>query len=181
MKLVSTSTLALSSSTSVISPRPFDNTDTIAKNAVGQKDAIVKIKEATQLISECEQTIKLIISEKRLGKLKHHAEAQAKLRAKKQKQLNDESIVEQFCHIIVHAYQFQRKHTIDYVAESVQHLSKRGRPQKQVDEISLATASSDFRVAEDVVDCNLSDDEILNLHDIQSDNEWELIDVRIHN
>ncbi|CAG8599805.1 2732_t:CDS:2, partial [Dentiscutata heterogama] len=40
----------------------------------------------------------------------------------------------------------------------------------QVDKISLAAASSNFRVAKNIVDCNLSDDEILNLRDIQSDN-----------
>ncbi|CAG8628652.1 15381_t:CDS:2, partial [Dentiscutata heterogama] len=37
------------------------------------------------------------------------------------------------------------------------------RPRKQVDEISLAAASSNFRVAKDVVDYNLLDDEISNL------------------
>ncbi|CAG8519607.1 5922_t:CDS:2 [Racocetra fulgida] len=86
----STSTLASSLSTSsVISPRPFDNTDTIAKNTVGQKNAIAKIKEATQQISECEQAIKLITA-----------------------------------------------------------------------------ASSNFRAAEDIVDCDLSDYEIPNLHNV---------------
>ncbi|CAG8770970.1 8402_t:CDS:2, partial [Gigaspora margarita] len=68
--------------------------------------------EATQRIFECEQAIKIIsdqdikdklslkikadhviikVSEKRLGKLKHHTKAQAKLRAKKQKQLDNEA------------------------------------------------------------------------------------------
>ncbi|CAG8580511.1 4268_t:CDS:2 [Cetraspora pellucida] len=47
--ITSTFTLTSSSSTSVISPQPFDNnTDTIAKNAVGQRNVIAKIKEATQ-------------------------------------------------------------------------------------------------------------------------------------
>ncbi|CAG8798828.1 18963_t:CDS:2, partial [Gigaspora margarita] len=62
----------------------LDGPDIAAKNAVDQNDTIAKIKEATQRISD----------EKRLGKLKRHAKAQAKLRAKKQKQLEDEAYLE---------------------------------------------------------------------------------------
>ncbi|CAG8807768.1 38067_t:CDS:2 [Gigaspora margarita] len=57
-----------------------------------------------------------------------------------------------------------------------QHPSKCGRPQKQVDE----TVNLNFRVAEDVVDHDLLEDEISNSHEVQSENEWKLIDVRIY-
>ncbi|CAG8766099.1 25407_t:CDS:2, partial [Dentiscutata erythropus] len=60
----------------------LDDPDIVAKNAIGQNDAIAKIKKANH--------------EKRLGKLKRYTKAQAKLRAKKQKQLKDNGIVEQY-------------------------------------------------------------------------------------
>ncbi|CAG8795276.1 7935_t:CDS:1, partial [Gigaspora rosea] len=44
----STSTVASSSSISSVILPQLDNSDSIAKNAVGQRDAIAKIKEATQ-------------------------------------------------------------------------------------------------------------------------------------
>ncbi|CAG8779778.1 18245_t:CDS:1, partial [Gigaspora rosea] len=107
----STSMVASSSFISSVILPQLDNSDAIAKNPVGQRDAIAKIKEASQQIFEYEQAIKIInnqdlknellskieanrviikVNEKRLEKLKHYAEAQAKLRAKKQKQLYDE-------------------------------------------------------------------------------------------
>ncbi|CAG8823001.1 4875_t:CDS:1, partial [Gigaspora rosea] len=52
------------------------------------------------------------------------------------------------------------------------HQSKRGRPRKQVDE----TINLNFRVAEDVVGRDLLEGEISNSREVQSENEWELID-----
>ncbi|CAG8516124.1 2174_t:CDS:2 [Scutellospora calospora] len=72
-----------------------NNISITAKNAVRQNDAITKIKEATQQISEYEQVFRLI-NDQELGKLKRHAEAQEKLRKKKQKQLDEEGIIEQY-------------------------------------------------------------------------------------
>lgn len=112
----STSTFASPSASTVTSLQQFD-INTVAKNAVGQHNAIAKIKNATQQISEYEQALvhlsdqdikqairdrmeenkKIIeVSKKKLEKLKRHAEAQAKLRSKKQRQLSEESIVEQY-------------------------------------------------------------------------------------
>ncbi|CAG8788788.1 21112_t:CDS:2, partial [Gigaspora margarita] len=68
----------------------LDNPDIVAKNAVGQNNTKAKIKKATQQISEYKQAIKLI------KKLKCYTKAQAKLRAKNQKQLDDEGIVKQY-------------------------------------------------------------------------------------
>ncbi|CAG8851821.1 25205_t:CDS:1, partial [Gigaspora margarita] len=57
---VSTSTVASSSSISSVILLQLDNSDAIAKNAVGQQDTIAKIKEATQRILEYQQAIKMI-------------------------------------------------------------------------------------------------------------------------
>ncbi|CAG8477790.1 6732_t:CDS:2 [Dentiscutata heterogama] len=86
--------VASSSSISlVILLQQFDNTDTIAKNTVGQRNAIAKIKKTTQRVFEYEQAIRTIsdqnlkdklsvkievdhviikVNKKRLGKLKCH-------------------------------------------------------------------------------------------------------------
>ncbi|CAG8842729.1 26020_t:CDS:1, partial [Gigaspora margarita] len=64
--------------------------------------------------------------------------------------------------------------TLKFIAnhKCQQHLFKRGRPRKQVDE----TINLNFRVAKDVVDRDLLEDEISNSRKVQSENEWELID-----
>ncbi|CAG8804260.1 20261_t:CDS:1, partial [Cetraspora pellucida] len=52
-----------------------------------------------------------------------------------------------------------------------QYSSKHGQPRKQVDKTLLAAVLSNFRVAKNVVDYNLSDDKISNLHNVQSDSK----------
>ncbi|CAG8765190.1 25716_t:CDS:1, partial [Dentiscutata erythropus] len=64
--------------------------------------------------------------------------------------------------------------TLKFIAnhKRQQHPFKRGKPRKQVDETSLAVNLLNFRVAEDVVDHNLLEDEISNSREVQSENEW---------
>ncbi|CAG8824841.1 15013_t:CDS:1, partial [Gigaspora rosea] len=96
--------------------QPSINTHVTAKNATAQNDAIAKIQEAMQQIVEYEKSCLLISdqdfknsillkikekklikeNEKKLGKLKNRAEAQARFRAKKKKQINEDGIVEQY-------------------------------------------------------------------------------------
>ncbi len=94
-----------------------NETNIVAKNAIGQNNIITKIKEASQQLYEYERSYiqmpdddlrqvlttkieekKKIINESKvkLERLKRRAEAQARLRAKKQKKLEEESIVEQY-------------------------------------------------------------------------------------
>ncbi|CAG8819797.1 18372_t:CDS:2, partial [Gigaspora margarita] len=104
---VSTFMVASSSSISSVILLQLDNSDAIAKNAVGQQDTIAKIKEATQRILKCQQAIKIISNQDIKNELSSKIEADhviikvnekrlGKLKPKKQKQLDDESIIEKY-------------------------------------------------------------------------------------